>query len=580
MGRKAVVFLICATMLLTVFSACSKTEKEPDSTTTSSLGSAATTAGQTGAEREELTLDIFIMQGAAAISGLWDDFVAQKLLDDLNLRLNIWPTGGTEVQTKMRSYIAADSLPDFVGFNDNIIAQEAVDAGRLLKLNEYASYMPNIFENDFFEPAVRYHKKNFSDGTGENIYTVPTGVGPAAYNGLIWTPMLRWAPYRDAGYPKIATLEDYIDVFELMLEKYPTNEAGEKVYALSLRPGYGISELSFYYGIARIGKIMEVDVTTNEIKPLTAEDAFFKRALKFAYEVNKRGMLDPDSVSQTFDDQTAKISAGRVLFTMYSWQLGTFNQAGSGHVNNEENPDALVPIVADDMKLYELPHVSVGGLSSRMFSISSRSKYKERVAEFLNWLYDIETTQYFHVGPEGVLWEMVDGRPAFTETGWEVIGGADVPLPGGGKLPDPRSVFNTIAHSDGTINPYTGDTIGYWSWKSYVEQNTTLAHIQFREFLGTTVFQDYLEERGMVAKPSQAINMVPAISGELELTATSIIEVLENYAWKITLAKDDNEFEELWDEMVATVNGLGMEEVAKFYENGWYEALEIVKEYE
>ena len=131
------------------------------------------------------------------------------------------------METKLEQYLVAGELPDFIGFKGLDQAELAMDADMLLPLDEYKDRLPNIFENEIYDNAVRYSQDYTSNDTG-HLYIMPTAIGPTAYNSYNWMPLLQWDAYKQAGMPKPTTLEDYLDIVEKMVDVKPTTEAGER----------------------------------------------------------------------------------------------------------------------------------------------------------------------------------------------------------------------------------------------------------------------------------------------------------------------------------------------------------------
>ena len=313
-------------------------------------------------EREEVTLSAFVMQSATGESGIWQGWGAQKLYDDLKIKINFDPTGN-EVETKLQQYLVAGQLPDLIGLKGLDQANLAMDADMLLPLDEYKDQLPNLFENELYADAIKYSEDFASNDTG-HLYVMPVAIGPTSYNSYNWVPLLQWDAYKNVGMPEVDTLEDYLDVVEQMVAYKPTTELGEKVYGFSLFSDWDkvtaleISTLSFMYGIDTeyVSPLMETNVVTKETKSLLAEDSFYKRALKFYFEANQRGLLDPDSLSQTYSDVDSKFSAGRIMFSWFSWLTGSYN---TNNQNNAEKVDGMASVVAKDMKLYNAPYQSI-----------------------------------------------------------------------------------------------------------------------------------------------------------------------------------------------------------------------------
>ena len=585
--KKGLALLLCVAMAVSC-AACGS----DDGGTTTTGGSGGTTQGGGTSDdgtREEVTLTMFSQQSVTSESGIWQGWGAQKLYEDLTIKLDLYPTGN-EVEQKLNQYLAGGSLPDIIGFKGLDQAQLAMDADMLLPLDEYKELLPNIFENSYYEDAVGYSQEYTSNGTG-HLLIMPTAVGPASYNAYNWVPLLQWDAYKKIGMPEINTLEDYLDVVEQMVAVKPVTENGEKVYGFSLFSDWDkytaleVSTLSFFYGIDTeyVSHLMETNVITKETKSILRDDSFYKRALKFYFDANQRGLLDPDSMTQTYSNVDAKYSAGRVMFSYFSWMTGSYNSTASGHVNNEEAPDGYASVLAKDMKLYDAPDQTIG--RNWYYAISKNCKDVERACEFLNWLYDPEVIAYLSNGPEDLLWSYDEnGEPKVKDPeGWEVIDKkTEALMPeeiGGGAFQDGVYAFNTLGISACTIME-NGYSNSYRYWPSTLTRNPTLMKLEVNEWLGADTLAEYVIANDMVAKSTQAVNMITPISDELEMVVSQIGEIVKKYSWQMIYAGDEAEFETLWLTMQTEAEGLGMAQVVEYYENEWAKALEIVKDYE
>ena len=585
--KKGLALFLCVAMAVSC-AACGS----DDGGTTTTGGSGGTTQGGGTSDdgtREEVTLTMFSQQSVTSESGIWQGWGAQKLYEDLTIKLDLYPTGN-EVEQKLNQYLAGGSLPDIIGFKGLDQAQLAMDADMLLPLDEYKELLPNIFENSYYEDAVGYSQEYTSNGTG-HLLIMPTAVGPASYNAYNWVPLLQWDAYKKIGMPEINTLEDYLDVVEQMVEVKPVTENGEKVYGFSLFSDWDkytaleVSTLSFFYGIDTeyVSHLMETNVITKETESILRDDSFYKRALKFYFDANQRGLLDPDSMTQTYSNVDAKYSAGRVMFSYFSWMTGSYNSTASGHVNNEEAPDGYASVLAKDMKLYDAPDQTIG--RNWYYAISKNCKDVERACEFLNWLYDPEVIAYLSNGPEDLLWSYDEnGEPKVKDPeGWEVIDKkTEALMPeeiGGGAFQDGVYAFNTLGISACTIME-NGYSNSYRYWPSTLTRNPTLMKLEVNEWLGADTLAEYVIANDMVAKSTQAVNMITPISDELEMVVSQIGEIVKKYSWQMIYAEDEPEFETLWLTMQTEAEGLGMAQVVEYYENEWAKALEIVKDYE
>lgn len=536
---------------------------------------------------QEVVLSAFVQQAVTSDSGIWEGWAAQKLYNDTNLKVDFYATG-TEVEQKLKQYIAAGTLPDIIGFKDLDQAQLAMDAGLLVPLDEYKDKLPAIFGTEEYQSAISYSMENTSNNTGK-LYIMPTSVGPVSYNAYNWVPMLQWDAYKQAGMPKINTLEDYLDVVEKMVELKPYTDSGEKVYGFSLFSDWDkysaleIAALSYFYGIDTeyVSPLMETNVVTKETNCILREDSFYKRALRFYFMANQRGLLDPDSMTQSYSSLDKKFSEGRIMFSWFSWLSGTYNIDSSGHVNNAQRPDGYANVPAGDMKIYEAPDQIIG--RNWYFAISKNCREIDKACEFLNWIYDPEVERYLYNGPEGGVWNYnEDGEPVVTEEGWHVINNKAediMPVRWGGAFQDGTYLLNALGLQASTIMD-DGYTIGYRYWPSSLNANATLMQKEVNEMLGTDTLAEYLYKNDMVAKSTIAVNMIPPASDEMETRINAIGEIVRDYSWQMVYAKDNTEFESLWTVMVEKAEKQGLYDVESYYKNAWENALTKAVEYE
>ncbi|MBP8989271.1 MAG: hypothetical protein KBG64_03520 [Clostridia bacterium] len=593
--KRSIVHYLFVPLLITclvcmIIGGCKPAESTtPVSTTSQTTKEAEETSGTTATGTEEpkelVTLTAFIMQSVASTFGVEEDWFGQIMKDELNIQIEFMPTGD-QVDQKLQALMAGGELPDIVGFKETKLAVAAVEANMLISLDANKDKLPNIFENNLLKHAVNYYRDQVSAGKNE-LYMMPSAVGPVG--GVVdtnWKPQLLWRVYQDIGAPEINTLEDYLTVTKQMQEHYPENEAGEKVYGFELFADWDnlnaleVCTLSFFYGIDTeyVCQLMETDVVTHEMNSILDEDSFYKRALTFYYNANQMGLLDPDSLTQKFDTVQQKFTAGRVLFTPFSWLTGDFNARGSGHVDADP-PNGYEFVPAKDMKIYDAPYQWVG--RPWTFALGAASKYPDRALEFFNWFYDIDTTHLINNGPEGVLWVIENNEPKITDEGWNIIdNNLDMPLPGGGLLKDPGTKFNTMPYTGQMEHPDTGFAVSYRYWPSTLNRNPTKLKLEWREWSGYNSQVEMMKALGMIAPATQAINMVVPAPDDLQLKMNQIGDVIKTNSWKMVFAENETEFEALWTDMVTKANGLGIEEVNQYYMKAWEDALNMAAKYQ
>lgn len=117
-----------------------------------------------------------------------------------------------------------------------------------------------------------------------------------------------------------------------MQELEPKNEQGKKTYAFSLWSDWdGNYKMTLAKQFANMLGYDEIPDTAVYVKAdeekyydFLSEDSWYMKSLKLYYEANQMGLLDPDSLTQKFDDVVAKYKDGRILFSWFPW-LGAAN---------------------------------------------------------------------------------------------------------------------------------------------------------------------------------------------------------------------------------------------------------------
>ncbi len=194
----------------------------------------------------------------------------------------------------------------------------AMDAGLLLPLNEYKEILPSIFQTEYYEKAVDYSREYNSGKTGKFIYyahfhrpCLRECLQLDAHAAVGYLQESRKAKGGNAGGLSgccgenggdqaihIKTGRRYTDFHFI-----PT---GINIRFWRLRP----SLISTVLTPSNISPLMETNVLTKATSSILDENSFYKRALHFYYEANQRGLLDPDSRTQSYSNLEKKIQSG------------------------------------------------------------------------------------------------------------------------------------------------------------------------------------------------------------------------------------------------------------------------------
>ncbi len=575
--------LLLMFVMLTALAACGQGEENNSQT------SAQTTEGSSGAAAsfEPVQIDVFSLPSNDA--GLYDQTWWGKMITEkTGAVLNVLPSGGDEGSKKLQAFMASGELPDVVIFMDNKDVQNAIRANLLVNLDEHLDKLPNVAKNA--DSALQYYRDNVSNGTGK-LYTTPSNVGPQDQGpDPDYGPFIRWDLYKQAGMPEINTYEDYLPVLKAMQKLYPKTPDGKKVYGFTLWKDWDGAGMAAATGLAPfegkdcgddIGGLPYLQADYNTMESINSLDpnGEYLRAVRFFYQANQMGLLDPDSLTQNFDTARSKATEGRVLYSTWSWFCSDYNT--DEHLN-AENPTGFLCVPPKNSKSIIASTLPVGEPWS--FSISSKTKKLDTCLRYLDFLYSVEGVQELEAGPKGVTWDVDgSGKPSLTEDGWKYYNNGDTELPDGGTLEDGQGIVNFSALSDGFINPATQEPLNHQLWSSSKEKLSASPNKLLKDWqsvYGHKTSVDYLKANNMITPHPLAATLIPPVTDEIDAKAISISDIVRTYSWLMVFAKDDAEYKKLSDEMIDKAKGLGLDEVYQWSANAWKEAQEKANKYE
>lgn len=538
---------------------------------------------------ETITIDVY--NGLANYMGMQEGWFAKIVRDKFNMELNIIaPNVAGNGDTLYQTRTAAGDLGDLIIVDNGQQYNELVEAGLLTNASEYYETMENVQR---FDAAVQNLNKD-ADG----LYGFPTSVStlkatdPSEGLDPTFGAYVRWDLYGEQGYPEIGTLEDLLPVIQKMQEDNPTTDSGKKVYGFSLFSDWDGNmmnagkQLVTYYGYDESGFVL-AKADGSDYQSILDSDSEYIRALKFYFEANQMGLVDPESTTQNYDTLFAKFQEGQVLFSWWPW-LG---QAAFNTTTNLTEGKGFMLAPIQDQKIFSYGAEVYGG--KQFIGIGSNAEDPERIAAFIDWLYSSEgvlansSQTSGSSGPEGLTWEMKDGEPVLTEFGKQALldGDGDVPEEyGGGSYKDGVSALNVNTVLPIDINPDTGFPYAYTMWESYQNETTDPVKEDWSKNMGgaeSTI--GYLEENDQLLVAPGASYVAPEDSSEISTLRNQAKATIIEYSWRMVFAKDEAEFDQLLKEMQETADGLGYQTVLEFDMNNAKDQnekrIEVAKEF-
>ena len=399
--RKLISVLLAATMLAAMFAGCGSDAASTDAKENAD-GADSTEAGGV----KEFTA-FFAVPGSEIND---DNEIQQIIADKTGVKVKeTWLTGQT-AEEAVGMMITGGELPDFICGGSG--QSQLYDADVLVALDDYLDDYPNI--KNFFTQQ-QWDQLRQDDG---HIYWIPQFSNIKGEEKVcthndeafwIQARVLKWADY-----PEIRTMDQYFDLIERYNEANPTMEDGtENIPYTILCDDWRYFCLEnapqFLDGYPNDGSCI-VDPETLTVIDYNTTDTAVKYFQKLNEEYQK-GIVDPESFTQTYDEYIAKLSTGRVLGMIDQWWDFTYT---AGDAIKQAGLDAQgcdyipLPITIDESVKNQW-HCSGGVLNvSDGLAITTSCEDVEAALQFVDDLLsqDIHNLRFW--GVEGVDYNVDD----------------------------------------------------------------------------------------------------------------------------------------------------------------------------
>lgn len=524
------------------------------------IGSASALTGCGSKKNEVIKLNVYSQ--LANFSGKQIGWSADILKKKFNVELNIIPEGDGVFETRMTS----GNLGDIVVWGaDNDKYPLAVKNNLLFGweddnvLDEYGPYIKKNMPD-----ALKKNKeltKTITKGASDKLYGFGANVALNSkdHESFFYTWDTRWDLYKKLGYPKVKNLQDYHKMLKNMQKLCPSDDSGNKVYAVSLWPDWDDAMVMYvkamataYYGYDELALGL-YDPTNGKYHDALEENGPYLEMLKWFNDLYQDGLIDPDSMTQTYDEMIAKVQNGGTLFSI-------FNYSGSLGYNTKEHTSAgklMYCMKPEDASPIVYGMNTQGG--DRIWSIGAKTEYPEKCMEIINYLSTPEGRMTMEYGPKGYTWDYDDQKHAYlTDVGVKCQNDKNTTMGGGykGSYHDGELQINNVTWSLDASNPDSdGETYNKESWASYNATPSSDIEKDWRDKTGCTTINEYMEKGKYTVAPGTSFSKETQDT-TLKTTWNQVTTEIKNSSWKAIYAKSDKKF----DSIVA-----GMKKSAKKY---------------
>ncbi len=569
--KRVLAMLVAATMVFSL-AACGSKDDGKGSNPTSAPSSGTENKDNSGTDNadnagstdngKEAPIELTVYSQLANFSGEHVGWFAKVMLDKFNVKLMIIPDSDGVFDTRMES----GNLGDIVVFGSTgSDYKRAVEADMLFDweednlLDEYGPYIKENMAQALETNRGLTPEKNKIYGFGHNV-------APSSDNfeEFFYTWDIRWDLYKQLGYPVVKNLDDLVTLFKDMKAICPTDDNGNETYPMSLWPDwdgnmvmYVKSMATAYYGYDEL-HLGLYDSNTGTFYGALDENGPYLEMLKFFNTLYREGLLDPNSMTQTYDEMVAKVQSGGVFFSIFNY-AGNLAYNTPAHIEANKFMTTLLPEEACPITY----GMSVYG-GNRVWTIGANSQYPELCMEIINWMSTPEGRMISEYGPKGLIWDYdAEGNTYFTEFGKKCVTDSETMMEGeyaGNNYGDGRQQINNVTWSINAPNPDSnGETYNQQTWKSNVAQASCDMEQDWRDYTGHLTPMEYLKTKKFTVAPATTFSD-SVRSDELEVVWNQVTNCIVNGSWNCIYAESDGQYNMLLKKMINDAKAYGYQD--------------------
>lgn len=388
--QKVTCVLLVLTMLVSL-TGCGKGqgEKKPENkgnVDVSELPEETGTPNEWGWVVPKETLEFTVYAGL----GDQDKFIADEkggkklmdkwLLDNMNVKINLVYYSNDPVE-KLNLMLANGDYPDVITWMSDDMANKFIAQGKAVELTPYIEkYGDNItrrlgnYMNMLKDEEGKISKLPHYWGENPNVAGRDFGV--------------RYDLWKELGESDIyKTPEEYYSVMKKILANHPSNANGQQTYAFT-SDDQGMNFLNAMlasYGFINNFMVKEDGSFTHWLNS--------DQGLEIAKFVNKlylENMIDPDYMSNKYEQATTKMNSEQVLGNFgtwwYAWTGGhEYWHAQEGDSYNQDKRFMNVSVAAPGLSLEDTTLITSNYTGNYRAIITDKCKNVEGVMKFLNW---------------------------------------------------------------------------------------------------------------------------------------------------------------------------------------------------
>lgn len=559
--KRVSALLLASAILLT---ACGNQNEEVNNSQNNVTSEVSEKSSETSTENKEkeITKISLYPQNANLLSGLVAGHKAEYLAEN-GLELEVWAYS----DEKTNAILASGDLPDimYVSYQN---LPTMIEAGMILPLDDYLDQMPNYQKYDQLHTATNYLREFQSAGTGK-VYGMPTTVGSPAQKAIPNTDRyavrLHWDIYEEIGAPEIADFDSLVDVMLQMKQAHPTDADGNTIYGTVLNGG---SDSTFFKMMTAWWQwhgydsgnycqpyLLELNMVNGEVTSILEEDSLYREGLEWYNKLYRNGLIDPDSINIDRSTQAPKVNNGLAYVPsgfLPGWEPTYYQYyiPGTNIYYNNELPYGAASVIA----------------------INAKTTNLDACLAFLDLMIDPFTQFRLNYGPEGDAWYIDGDKMYLTERFKGYLRGNEWNISGYTYANgEEMAIFNTpfILHQGEPLS-YKDDngknrSVLLTNWSEFAEASqSNETFVKWQKTTGYNNWVEWIEAENAYYTEGPLDGIFSFLSTPddvMQLTISAIKDIVVNASWKMVYAESEEEFDKIWNQMVADCEGLGCKDI-------------------
>ncbi|MCI5501486.1 MAG: hypothetical protein MR409_06150 [Lachnospiraceae bacterium] len=536
---------------------------------------------KTKIKKSENTVTLNVYDSQSSYYGLQKGWMAEYLKDKFNIKLNI--ITGMELSDKEK--LKEEKKADIIIFRDadndysNAVREGLLyDWGKDNLLEEHGEYI-----NEHMQDAIKANQKlnnKITVTTGSAVYGIGDKVAWSKddHQDFFYSWDARWDLYKKLDCPDVENLNDYINVLEDMKNLYVSENKDEEdedkseaddvsseaanedkpdedneVYAVSVWNDWDEDAgmvncvkdmVSAYYGYEPLG-LGFYDSENDKYIGLLDSDSPYLEMVEFYHILYKKGLLDPISKDQSYDDVVKKVKEGKVLTSLVrntgSDIYNTSERIDDNNMMCSLKPNEATPLV-----------YGIGTQGNKQITaIGSSTKNPELCMDIINYFVTPEGRMTMSYGPRGVTWDYDEnGKIHFTRFGNKCQDDPKTEMeePFTGTFIDGTLKASFSSWAEDAENPDSNsETYNSKKWSSNAEDPRCILEQEWMDFNNCDSRDRYFEKKGCVVADDKSDKI--EVPKTYEKKWYSISEDIIKDTWEAIYADTDNRYNKIIEEM-------------------------------